>query len=471
MKFIPICLVVLLSTLFLIFGLAENISPSMNHMNSKKFRYQQRFVKMEEHIPRESFALGERSLGSTVHEIVIAIQQKNLQKLKNEVYARATPGSPLYQKWLNFHEVGSMVQNKEGFESVKEWLDAYNVEIAWSSPYQEYIRAYAPISTWEEMLSTQFFAFEDKTRMDKQTGKGKIIHRALDYSIPAELKESISAVFYTVQVPPRFKPDSVHKILKTPKPKDVPPEILEDLPYKSYLRFKPKHAAAADVQTVKGPGRKEELLGQVGQDVDVAFLDSYYKVNSNLASRKLNQSVFETSTQYFSPSDLTEFQQKYDLTVQAAISYGGHSTSTCTSNTCGEGNLDIQYIMGMAQRTASIFWYVPSTGDPFITWITDVVADPYPPQANSMSWGEIETLMSSATVNTWENEAMKLASRGVTITVSSGDDGAANVYGSQDTCLCKGQVHNLLLLCVSSINLLFLCFFTLEIRWGYFYWI
>jgi hypothetical protein len=55
------------------------------------------------------------------------------------------------------------------------------------------------------------------------------------------------------------------------------------------------------------------------------------------------------------------------------------------------GNLDIQYITGMAQHTTSIYWYVSGDGDdPFVSWITDVANEKNPPKSNSISFGTVE---------------------------------------------------------------------------------
>lgn len=87
--------------------------------------------------------------------------------------------------------------------------------------------------------------------------------------------------------------------------------------------------------------------------VTVSFLNSFYEITSNIGSGKLSQSVFETSSEYYSPNDLTQFQETYDLTVQAAEDIGGFTTDSCSLSgspmDCYEGNLDIQYIMGVAQ--------------------------------------------------------------------------------------------------------------------------
>jgi hypothetical protein len=90
-----------------------------------------------------------------------------------------------------------------------------------------------------------------------------------------------------------------------------------------------------------------------------------------IGSSFATQSVFTTNEQSFSQSDLSSFQSSNGLTEQEAISVGGHNVSACNlgsgAGQCYEGNLDIQYIMGMAQVTTSTYYYVPSTGSPFVS--------------------------------------------------------------------------------------------------------
>ena len=95
------------------------------------------------------------------------------------------------------------------------------------------------------------------------------------------------------------------------------------------------------------------------QDVTISFLNNLYSITSNNGSNTLSQSVFQTNDQYFSPQDLTVFQQLNGVTLQAAELVGGYETSTCSltgdnGNNCFEANLDTQYIMGISQNTSTI---------------------------------------------------------------------------------------------------------------------
>ena len=412
------------------------IEASTEHKMDKRLKYETiKPLHMEKHIPRDTFAKRTRVAAETVHEVVIAVRQQNLAELEQMVLGRATPGHPQYQQWLSFEEVGTMVRNEEGYGKVMEWLEAYEVDVKWSSPYGEYIRAEGRISQWEKMLSTEFYEFEDLSHKKGGEGegsdkdKGKMFYRALEYWIPSELEGSITAIFNTVQTPPEYKARYGSRILKE-KASSIYP--YKDTPYKTHLR--------ADSLLSKDSHSPKIHTAQTGDDVTVDFLNKLYKISSNIASPLLNQSVFQTGNQYFSPQDLTSFQNYYSLTKQPAMSIGNRAVDTCpqtSAASCDEGNLDLQYIMGVAQKTGTIFWYVSqNNGDPFLAWITDVSAEQYPPQSNSISWGSVETFVSPATVLLWEIEAMKLAGRGVTISVSSGDDGAPN-SSSSGTCYCS----------------------------------
>jgi hypothetical protein len=336
---------------------------------------------MEAHKPRRQFEKKHRADGDTIHEVVIALQQKNIPELEAMVIDRATPGSPNYQKWFKYDEVTEIVKNPEAFGRVSDWLTTRSINVKWVSRRQDYIRAEAPVKKWEELLNAEFYVFLDHSyrlgteqpELDPMT-----FLRSLSYSIPKHLKADIQAIFNTVQAPIAY-----HKSFYM---KEAHP--VHGVPYKTNLRVKKDFL-----------GKSIDLLGSGG--TTVSYLKSYYEIGDIIGSASLNQSVFETSNEYFSPSDLQQFQTKNGLTVQSAISIGGHSTPVCpttspATKSCTEGNLDIQYIMGIAEVTSSIFWYVPTTSgvDSFVTWVTAISDDPNPPQSNSMSWGSVEQVIS-----------------------------------------------------------------------------
>eukprot|EP01034_Spumella_vulgaris_P031299 gene31299-38670_t len=94
------------------------------------------------------------------------------------------------------------------------------------------------------------------------------------------------------------------------------------------------------------------VLG-IPQYLQLAFINQLYGIPSNVGNAAQSQSVFETADEYYSPTDLARWQSHYNMPLQAAVDIGGYSTDTCavsgSGNDCFEGNLDIQYIAGVAQ--------------------------------------------------------------------------------------------------------------------------
>jgi hypothetical protein len=230
---------------------------------------------------------------------------------------------------------------------VKEWLLENNIDVKWSSKRLEYIRAVAPISTWEKLFQTKFFQWEYS---DKYHNEKSIHTRSEDYHLPQHLIPHVQTVFRTCQAFPRIR-KHVHR--KTNQNQ-----------FKTIIHAK-------ELQNVL----RNQMKSQSTSKVTVSYLSNYYDIPVTSGSSQLNQSVFETASEYFSQNDLETFQDYYDLTIQAAIDYGGYETSSCTTGStgksCYEGNLDIQYLMGVAQQTSSIYWYVGGD-DPFVDYVTEV---------------------------------------------------------------------------------------------------
>ncbi len=348
------------------------------------------FVLKETLTKRSTFVKVNESNSDTVHEVMIALHQNNLDVIEAILKERSTPGNELYQHWLTFGEIENYTRNDEAFSAVTNWLGEINATISWISLRKDYLKAVSTIGSWEAALNTKFYLWQDNHRVLKTYHT-----RSEHYSIPSHLETHITAIFNTCQVPPIIHHYSTKK--KTNKSKPLSRESPQD------------------------------------SEVSVPFLDSLYNISSNIGSSSLSQAVFETSSQNFEQSDLTKFQDAYDLTVQAAEVTGTTAaTSGCNSNSCGEGSLDIQYIMGVAQKNVGIFWYIPGeTGDPFYEFLVAVGSTSDPPTILSISYGSYENEYSTSYLNEFNTEAMKLTSAGITIFVSSGDDG---VSGSNCEC-------------------------------------
>lgn len=338
-------------------------------------------------ITRTTFTKEGRTDPTTIHEVTFAIKQKNIDKLESLLLERSTPGSPQYGKWLTFEAVGEMTSNKESTKFVKKWLEnEKNINITWMATREEYFKAKAPVGVWEKLFQTTFFNWIDRSPHSRYS---KHIIRAEEYFIPVELNEHVEAVFNTVQAPP-----VIHKRFHH-KPITASPGIDQEITTTEYKTVvKPNLRRVREAMSLtKGRGEQEGKVQVADAVVTVAFLNSYYGITSNAGSSEATQSVFETGGENWSSEDLNTFQVDYNLTVASAIELGMNSQniSQCTFEACGEGNLDIQYIMGVAQGTTSYWYYVGyAGGDPYVAFVTDLASDPNPPYSNSMSYGSVE---------------------------------------------------------------------------------
>jgi Pro-kumamolisin, activation domain len=119
---------------------------------------------VEEMHRRDGFLLSrQHSVPSDLtHEVVIAVKQRNLDVLEDQLLRRSTPGSELYQHWLTHDEIGELVANHEGADAVLRWLAQHpQVTAVEVTPHRDFIHATAPVAQWERLLSTKFHVFED----------------------------------------------------------------------------------------------------------------------------------------------------------------------------------------------------------------------------------------------------------------------------------------------------------------------
>lgn len=161
--------------------------------------------------------------------------------------------------------------------------------------------------------------------------------------------------------------------------------------------------------------------------------------NTTVTRSSVSQSVFEVG-QSFSTSDLTTFQQTYKLLVNPVSKVIGPNNGwACFFNPddCAEASLDVQYMMAMAQNASTTFWSINTNSqDPFYDWIIALSTTANPPLVHSISYGSIATEDVKTDMTRFNTEACKLGLKGVTITVSSGDDGVANYEARSDSSQC-----------------------------------
>jgi len=154
-------------------------------------------------------------------------------------------------------------------------------------------------------------------------------------------------------------------------------------------------------------------------------------------------SVVEFLGQYYNPEDLETFFQL--MGVMSWKTPGrtnpvllGRDLPIAGSVLGGEAQLDLQYIMALAANVSTWFWSVPGTEietqqEPFLDWLMQLsdTPDDIIPLVHSVSYGDDELSMPAWFKRRVNAEFMKLAMRGISVLVASGDDGASGYKVSQ----------------------------------------
>lgn len=327
-----------------------------------------------------------------MHEVVIAIKPLNMDYLEQSLIERSTPGNKLFQQWLTFDQVGQLTVNREGFNAVQNWLLSENVTITWVHDYYDYIKATTRLSVWERLLNAEFHEWTHSNR------KTMNVVRSNSYGLPHAIAPYVSAMFNTVQFPPRVQKHFAARAV--PEGKQL---------YKTDMVFHD-----SNLRTPKGSTTINLETQTTSNLVSVTFLDNYYQIPTNIGDPSLQQVVFATAQStgtakagnYFSQSDLNislshlgvpnryknvrnHNNSIYDIPGSACYTGSGSASGTLD---CNEGNLDVQYIMGLAQEVSTIYWYEDTSKlqDPFLALVTDLFSANMKSTTVSISYGSIE---------------------------------------------------------------------------------
>jgi tripeptidyl-peptidase-1 len=145
--------------------------------------------------------------------------------------------------------------------------------------------------------------------------------------------------------------------------------------------------------------------------------------------------VAEFYGEYYSNADLTTFMQLSGLQNQQISDDNVFGTNDQNSPG-GEAQLDVEYLLALAQDAPLTFYSIADLNpyseenEGFLTWLYIVGNQTDPPLVQSLSYGDIEAAVfnasrpgSSEYGARCDEEFMKMGLRGITVVVSSGDDG------------------------------------------------
>jgi len=336
---------------------------------------------------------GWKSLGranpATKLQATLVLKQNGAEIIDRLFWEVSNPKHPKYGKYLSHDEIGRITANFPATNAAVEYLSKNGVARVNVTKHGHYVSFEASAFQMEKLFGAVMgvYAHDDFTKP----------HIASDrYTIPTPLEDHVTKISRVAYFP-------------TQKPVIAHAEIVQYTP------------------------------GDAGY-VTPQLINTFYGIDNNICQNPASsQSVFESLGQDFSPRDLLQFQQQYNL-MNTPITdvIGGDKPSACASTkgfaNCGEANLDVQYITAVAQNVSTVYWNMPGDIEPFLAWAKQVSDDANPPLVHSISYGDYEgDVQDTAEFNL---ELQKLGLRGVTVVVSSGDDGVSNFKTRKGKSLC-----------------------------------
>ena len=331
-----------------------------------------------------------------VHELIFAVEQRNIDELERALHDVSNPTSPNYGQHWSGEQVGAMTSNPLARDATVSYLRDIGATITSETRYGEYITATAPISTWDKTLNTQFFRFHQK----QLEGDIKESIRAEAYSIPIELDGHVAYVLNTVEMPVR--------LTKKAEIYDVPPEF----------RLSKKNSKS----NMRSSGYSYGYV--LPHD-----LRRYYNITTNRGSALSTQEAYAGGGDWLNPDDVALFQShdRIELNQPAIAGPFGHISADPVAlgpdGYYGEGNLDIQYLIAMSPGSPTTYGYHPSSVSCWMASMTNMLV---PPQVLSISYGLDELHNTFAEYRQFNTEVIKLCLRGTTLVAASGDDGAVS---------------------------------------------
>eukprot|EP00474_Spongospora_subterranea_P008696 CRZ09154.1 hypothetical protein [Spongospora subterranea] len=323
-------------------------------------------------------------------KLIFAIKHPSTTLLEERLQRVSDPFSTEYGDYLTQDELKDLTYNPEGYTTVMEFLRQHNVEHVEESANQDFLTVTVPIKKAESMLNAKY------VKLVHSSGKSSIVTNK--YSLPYSVAKHVDFVSGTTQHVYMKKFSAIKHLMKSDPGKFVTPDMLT----------------------------------------------KYYSYDYDLNIANCSQSVFEALGQCYSKQDLLDFEKQYDIpshNVDKII--GPNDDSACASNpdSCGEANLDVEYMMALGRTTRknidTVFWSISQDSeDPFMDWVIAVGNDPSPPLVHSISYGGGESGIDPAPMKRFTAEVTKLGLRGITVVVSSGDDGANSDSVRQDPTTC-----------------------------------
>ncbi|CDO77343.1 hypothetical protein BN946_scf184786.g3 [Trametes cinnabarina] len=326
-----------------------------------------------------------------------ALKQNDPDGLIDALYEVSDPDSPKYGKHLSKAEVEQFVAPKpDAVQAVTSWFQQHNISGTPLSPASDWIGFELPVGQANGLFAANFSTF-----VDVRTGTEVV--RTMAYALPAELQEHVDFVHPTISFADHSGGHSsvVAKRGMAVAPSDGNPPACVNGTTPACLQSIYKIPSKPAVH-------KDNKLGVTGRQGGAA----------NYTWLELPKTFLETLRPDMDP--------KTNFTV-VGIDGGSNDQNQASIS---EGNLDIQYSLGIATGVPIVYVFVGiqyQDGPEYQGWLDEanyLLSQDNPPQVMTTSWGAYdESDFSQLATERICQAYAQLGARGVSFLVASLDEG------------------------------------------------
>ncbi|KAI9442675.1 subtilisin-like protein [Lactarius indigo] len=373
---------------------AKSLSPPWNDTHTKH---------SWDAVPKNWESLGRPPSGTTIN-LYIALKSRRENALVDTLYKVSKPGHPRYGAHLTKEQVAELIAPRsETLELVNSWLEHHGISsssVSMTHGGNTLVLKGVSVTQANALLGASY-------QLYRHVERGETVVRTVGYSLPGALHRHVLTVAPTTSFV------SSPRRARWQAPRNHSGEVISGL----------VESTSGEPATMLSSREKKVNY------VTPAFLQSLYDTAAYTPNTQGENvlGIVGMLGDYPSEEDLGMFMSKYctlldDATYKVVeVNDGGYDPT----HPHEEANMDIQYAAAMAYPTPIIFY---STGmgpdeDYYISWLEYILAQEFIPQTISISYG-IEEKYISREYAIWVcDQFAKLGARGVSVLVSSGNDG------------------------------------------------
>ncbi|KAH0362604.1 tripeptidyl-peptidase 1 precursor, partial [Aureobasidium melanogenum] len=381
----------------------------------------------------------------------IGLAQNNQADVEKHALEASDPSHPGYGQYLSAVEIQKLIApSDETIQMVSTWLAEHDITAARLSPSKDWIAASVPVRKVESLLNTTYSVYQHRD--------GSTLIRAPEWSLPQNLHDRIDLIQPTSSF---FR---ISKLISDAMPERGPIEW-----HKSWSKGwwkAPKHhtknsstCSVSNLCNVTGTNLAGDIVTATSLDClrclygTIDYVPKVPDRNMIGVTNYLNETQARSDLRLY----LEEFRPEaagaadtfQDVKIAGAQDNQVLNAEQLEAGLNQEGDLNGELAIGISWPTSFMSWstggtppFIPDlasptdTNEPYLDWLTYVLAHNTLPQVISTSYGDDEQTVPYSYAKRVCDGFKQLAARGISVLFSSGDSGV----GADGFCYSNSNV-------------------------------